>query len=344
MYIKNPNKKESYSFRINPELLQKIKDYAKATDQTVPEILNDMIEDKVKDLNLTNDYLENKLNFNGVISLPPLTEIYDNGNYKEFNLFTERSNKVLYEIQRVPNNLDIWTDNEGYKSDKRGVNHEGLSFVLAPELINNPEYLQTPELLFCCLIPIYFRVNINQIRKSTVYVTNISFDKAFKMINHTKNLELLDEFTRFTNMVKELILAYTNRLKNATENPDGTFYCNGYTYSDKNQLLLDLYSKLVIELSEYSINVNVNVLSHYDSTIKRHLGTDTDNDNILVSDNPYLLLEELKEKDRTIEELKRELDEVKQNQIELIKDIDKKIEERIKNYSENNTDYEELFK
>lgn len=344
MYIKNPNKKESYSFRINPELLQKIKDYAKATDQTVPEILNDMIEDKVKDLHLTNDYLENKLSFNGVISLPPLNEIYDNGNYKEFNLFAERSNKVLYEIQRVPNNLDIWTDNEGYKSDKRGVNHEGLSFVLAPELINNPDYLQTPELLFCCLIPIYFRVNINQIRKSTVYVTNISFDKAFKMINHTKNLELLDDFTRFTNMVKELILAYTNRLKNATENPDGTFYCNGYTYSDKNQLLLDLYSKLVIELSEYSINVNVNVLSHYDSTIKRHLGTDTDNDNILVSDNPYLLLEELKEKDRTIEELKKELDEVKQNQIELINDIDKRIEERIKNYSENNTDYEELFK
>jgi len=325
MYIKNPNKKESYSFRINPELLQKIKDYAKATDQTVPEILNDMIEDKVKDLHLTNDYLENKLSFNGVISLPPLNEIYDNGNYKEFNLFTERSNKVLYEIQRVPNNLDIWTDNEGYKSDKRGVNHEGLSFVLAPELINNPEYLQTPELLFCCLIPIYFKVNINQIRKSTISVTNVSFDKAFKMINHTKNLELLDDFTRFTNMVKDLIVNYSNRFKNAKENPDGTFYCKGYTYSDKHQLLLDLYSKLVIELSEYSINVNVNVLSHYDGTIKR-LGTDKDNDNILVSDNPYLLLEELKEKDETIKGLREELDEVKQNQ--------KELKEMIKEYLE----------
>lgn len=325
MYIKNPNKKESYSFRINPELLQKIKDYAKATDQTVPEILNDMIEDKVKDLHLTNDYLENKLSFNGVISLPPLNEIYDNGNYKEFNLFTERSNKVLYEIQRVPNNLDIWTDNEGYKSDKRGVNHEGLSFVLAPELINNPEYLQTPELLFCCLIPIYFKVNINQIRKSTISVTNISFDKAFKMINHTKNFELLDDFTRFTNMVKDLIVNYSNRFKNAKENPDGTFYCNGYTYSDKHQLLLDLYSKLVIELNEYSINVNVNVLSHYDGTIKR-LGTDKDNDNILVSDNPYLLLEELKEKDETIKGLREELDEVKQNQ--------KELKEMIKEYLE----------
>lgn len=325
MYIKNPNKKESYSFRINPELLQKIKDYAKATDQTVPEILNDMIEDKVKDLHLTNDYLENKLSFNGVISLPPLNEIYDNGNYKEFNLFTERNNKVLYEIQRVPNNLDIWTDNEGYKSDKRGVNHEGLSFVLAPELINNPEYLQTPELLFCCLIPIYFKVNINQIRKSTISVTNVSFDKAFKMINHTKNLELLDDYTRFTNMVKDLIVTYSNRFKNAKENPDGTFYCNGYTYSDKHQLLLDLYSKLVIELSEYSINVNVNVLSHYDGTIKR-LGTDKDNDNILVSDNPYLLLEELKEKDETIKGLREELDEVKQNQ--------KELKEMIKEYLE----------
>lgn len=219
MFIENPNKKESYSFRVKPELLEKIKQYAKATNQTVPEILNDMIEDKVDGLHLTNDYLENKLSFNGVIGLPPLTEIYDNGNYKEFNLFGEKGNRVLYEIQQVPNNLDIWTDKDGFKSNKRGTDHEGLSFILAPELITKPEYLETPDLLLCCLIPVYFTVSINQIRKSTVLVQNISFDKALSKINQAPNIELLDDFTRFTNMVKDLILSYHNKFKNAIENP-----------------------------------------------------------------------------------------------------------------------------
>lgn len=322
MFIENPNKKESYSFRVKPDLLENIKNYAKATNQTVPEILNDMIEEKTKDLHLTNDYLKDTLSFNGVIGLPPLTKIYDNGKYKEFNLFSNENNKVLYEIQRVPNNLDIWTDKEGYKSDKRGVNHEGISFILAPELITQPEYLENPELLFCCFIPIYFKVSYNSIRQSTIAVTNISFDNAFKKINKAPNIELLDEFTRFTNMVRDIILAYSNRFKNAIENPDGTFSTEYYTYSDKNQLLNDLFTKLKIELSEYSINVNVNVLNHFDGAIKRE-GNEKDT-NTLVSDNPYLLLDEidklkveLEKSNKENEELKETINKIEENQKKL---------------------------
>lgn len=210
MFIENPNKKETYSFRVKPELLKNIKDYAKATDQTVPEILNNMIEEITKDLHLTNDYLENKLNFIGIIGLPSLTEIYNDGNYKEFSLFSNTENRVLYEMQRVPNNLDIWTDKEGYKSNKRGVDHEGMSFILAPELITQPEYLETPELLFCCLIPIYFKISF---KKSTVSVTNISFYNAYNKISKTSNIELLDDFTRFTNSVMDLIQKYSKTYK-----------------------------------------------------------------------------------------------------------------------------------
>ena len=316
MFIENPNTKVTYSFRIKPELLENIKNYAKATDQTVPEILNDMIENKVKDLHLTNDYLENKLSFNGVIGLPSLLEIYNNGDYKEFNLFSNSEKRVLYEIQRVPNNLDIWTDNEGYKSDKRGVDHEGITFVLAPQLITKPKYLETPELLFCCLVPLYFKVNINSIRKSTISVTNISWDNAFKKINHAPNIELLDEFTRVTNMVKNLILSYTDRFKNATENSDGTYYVNGFTYSDKNQLLIDLHSKLIIELSEYSINVNTNVLNHIDGAIERE--SNEKDTNTLVSDNPYLLLSEIDKLKAELEKSNKENEELKEtiNKIE----------------------------
>lgn len=304
MFIENPHKKETYSFRVKPELLENIKNYAKATDQTVPEILNDMIEEKTKDLYLTNDYLEDKLSFNGVIGLPPLTEMYDNGNYTSFQLVHNTENRDLYEIQRVPNNLDIWDDKEGYKSNKRGVNHEGISFILAPDLITKPEYLENPELLFCCFVPIYFEVKYNSIRNSTISVTNISFDNALKKINQAPNIELLDEFTKFTTTIREVILDYSNRFKTASKRPDGTYYVGGFIYSDKHQLLLDLYSKLVTELNEYSIEVNTNFLNHYDGAIERQ--TQKLENNILPSDtNPYVIKNLLNDE---IDYLKTELD------------------------------------
>lgn len=111
MFIENPNKKETYSFRVKLDLLKNIKLYAKATNQTVPEILNELIEETVDGLHLTNDYLENDIATNSIIGLPPLEDIYDNGRYKEFGLFFETENRVFYEIQKVPNNLDIWKRN-----------------------------------------------------------------------------------------------------------------------------------------------------------------------------------------------------------------------------------------
>ena len=317
MFIENPNKKESYSFRVKPELLENIKNYAKATQQTVPELLNDMIEEKTKGLHLTNDYLENPLSFNGVIGLPPLIEIYNNGYYKEFNLFTIENNRALYEIQRVPNNLDIWTDKEGYKSDKRGITHEGISFILAPELLTNPEYLENPELLFCCFIPIYFKTNIKSINKSTIAVNNISFDNAFKKINKAPNIELLDKFTRITNTLRDIIIAYSNRFKNAIQNPDGTYSTEHFTYSDKNQLLNDLFNQLKTELSEYSNKVNVDFLNHNDGVIERD---STIKNNILMSDNKFLLAEidklkaELNKSNKENEELKETINNIEETQ------------------------------
>lgn len=317
MFIENPNKKESYSFRVKPELLENIKNYAKATQQTVPELLNDMIEEKTKGLHLTNDYLENPLSFNGVIGLPPLIEIYNNGYYKEFNLFTIENNRALYEIQRVPNNLDIWTDKEGYKSDKRGITHEGISFILAPELLTNPEYLENLELLFCCFIPIYFKTNIKSINKSTIAVNNISFDNAFKKINKAPNIELLDKFTRITNTLRDIIIAYSNRFKNAIQNPDGTYSTEHFTYSDKNQLLNDLFNQLKTELSEYSNKVNVDFLNHNDGVIERD---STIKNNILMSDNKFLLAEidklkaELNKSNKENEELKETINNIEETQ------------------------------
>ena len=144
MFMKNPHKKETYSFRIKPDLLENIKNYAKATHQTVPELLNNMIEDKIEGLHLTNDYLKEKIDTVSIIGLPPLVDIYNNGNYREFGLFFDNENRVLYEIQRIPNNLDIWDNNTINRwnscnkcmQEMAGVsfitNKKALSFYLEP--------------------------------------------------------------------------------------------------------------------------------------------------------------------------------------------------------------------
>lgn len=251
MFIKNPNKKESYSFRVKPELLENIKNYAKATNQTVPEILNEMIEEKTKGLYLTNDYIDDTMATTNVIGLPPLEDIYNNGNYREFGLYFENNNRVLYEVKRIPNNLDIWTDNEGYTSDKRGVDHEGISFVLAPELITKTEYLKTPELLFCCLIPVYFRVSI---KKKTIQAKNISFTDALAKIRDSPNMELLDEFTKCTNEVKEILNTYSSIANQGFTTPE---------HENKT------YIRLMNDLQALTESINTNIVSHYNEAIER---------------------------------------------------------------------------
>lgn len=317
MFIENPNKKESYSFRVKPDLLEKIKNYAKATNQTVPEILNDMIEEKVEGLYLTNDYLRNyNIATTNIIGLPPLESIYNNGNYREFGLFFENENRVFYEIQQIPNNLDIWTDKEGYTSSKRGVDHEGLSLVLAPELIRKPEYLETPEVLLCCLVPIYFRISF---KKQSIQAKNINFNKALEYIRNSPNIELLDEFTTSTRLVKDIINGYHNKFINARENPDGTYYAGGFTYSDKTQLLLDLFNKLVIELNEASIKVNTNVISYYDKAKERATAPEEEVKNIDVGQyNQFDTITLL----GRVEDLKKENDELKTENKEIKSNLD----------------------
>lgn len=302
MFIKNPNKKETYSFRVKPKLLENIKNYAKATDQTVPEILNNMMEEITKDLHLTNDYLENKLGFNGIIGLPSLTEIYNNGDYKKFDLFSNTENRVLYELQRIPNNLDIWTDKEGYTSNKRGINHEGISFILAPELITEPKYLETPELLYCCLIPIYFEISI---KKSTISVTNISLYNAYNKINKTSNIELLDDFCKFTDNVSGLIEKYSKAY-------------NRIPKTDS-KLLHDLFINLRMELSEYSNNVNIDFLSHDNAFNKRQ--SQKPENNILTSDNPYLLNAEIVKLKNELEKTTKENEDLKEDIKNLMEDM-----------------------
>lgn len=327
MYIKNPNKKTSYSFRIKPELLENIKQYARATNQTVPEILNDLIEETVDGLHLTNDYLKSTMNSTNIIGLPPLEDIYNNGNYKEFNLFFDNNNRVLYEFKQLPNNLDIWTDKEGYTSSNRGVDHEGISFVLAPELITEPRYLRTPELLFCCFVPIYFKISI---RKKSVQVKNLSFNNALEKITLSPNMELLDKFTQYTKEVKDIIYKYYDIfIKKPVTTPD-------YEH--------DIYMRLINDLKILSEEINTNVVNHLDGAIERQ--TKKAKNNILSTDNPYILWDEidkLREENKLLRNENEEITE-KINMVQKSLDDFKSIWNDINNNEKRSKTWEELTK
>lgn len=319
MFIKNPNKKESYSFRVKPELLENIKNYAKATNQTVPEILNDLIEEKTKGLHLTNDYLPKEYNENIIISIPPLEELRN----ENLDLLNNNNSSNILEVKQISNNLDIWTDTEGYKSSNRDLKHEGIEFVLLPDLILQAGYhiVGVDGLLPYCLIPIYFRVT----KSNKLIISNVHINTALNMIKKSQNLELLDIAKAYEYLVNDTIRKYTNLLKNASFNEsEGTYYAGGFTYINYEELLKDLWSKLLVELDDIKPDINTTVVTHLDGVIERTTTREELLSTSLVSDNPYLLwneIDELKDELKTSikenEDLKKENESINQQLTEL---------------------------
>ena len=325
MFIKNPNKKESYSFRVKPELLENIKNYAKATNQTVPEILNDLIEEKTKGLHLTNDYLPKGYNENIFISIPPLEELRN----ENLDLLNNNNSsnipeiKHILEVKQISNNLDIWTDTEGYKSSNDNLKHEGIEFVLLPDLILQAGYhiVGVDGLLPYCLIPIYFRVTNN----NKLIISNIHINTAMNMIKKSQNLELLDIAKGYEYLVNGILRKYTNLLKKASFNEsEGTYYTGGFTYINYEELLKDLWSKLLVDLDDIKLDINTTVVTHLDGAIERTTTREELLSTTLVSDNPYLLwneIDELKDELKTSikenEDLKKENKSINQQLTEL---------------------------
>ena len=243
MYIKNPNKKVSYSFRIKPETLEDLKLYATATNKTVPEIINQLITDKLDGVTLTNDYLNHYKE--QLITIPDIQRIYDNTNTVETLETMDLQNPFLkgtvFKVKRVPNNLDIWdtTDNllnqHGYTSyDYPNTVHEGIEFVLAPELLKvshlKGDKVETQLLLEnTILLPIWFKVNHN----NTLTIELITFREAIEKVKRANNFTLMDRLSHFKVLTDQTI----NEVLANTPEPQ-------------------LYNKLLQELSKITRVVN----------------------------------------------------------------------------------------
>jgi hypothetical protein len=294
MYIKNPNKKVSYSFRINPETLEDLKLYAKATNSTVPEVINQLITDKLDGVTLTNDYLSYYKD--QLITVPDLQTIYDNTDtvkmLEELDLLSPFLKGTVYRVQKVPNNLDVWdtTDNllnqHGYTSYNYPYTvHEGIEFVLAPELLKvkhlEGNKVDTQILLSnTVLLPIWFKVNGN----NTLDIQLITFREAIEKVKQSNNFTLMDKLSHFKVLTDDVI-------KNVVyETPED-----------------ELYTELLKELSKIKNVINTgNIIINFtpEGTPQKHKYDYTNKDPVTE------LIEENKELKERVIILENGLDEI----------------------------------
>lgn len=242
MFIKNPNKKVSYSFRIKEELLENLKGYAKATNQSLPETLNNLLEESIDGVNTTNTFISE---LDGIIINIPLMyhtngtkqvgdtveeiTIFEKGTYNYLDYETEG---LTYEVKQIPNNCDIWiktkpvktigdsiqpsTQHSGkgfYSRDYPTILHEGVSFVIVPELLLNPQLYITEQAITNCLKFIYFTVNLN----GEITATNISYKDCFRRLKEAGNEEVLYKFRGIDSTIYKFSLALVSDIENDPE-------------------------------------------------------------------------------------------------------------------------------
>lgn len=178
-------KKVTYSFRVEENNLNKLKRISELNNIKLPQIMSKIINDYLLDKVVYNNYLED---IEGMfIDLPDITQGMGYDELKGEDYFFSDL-KFEYEIQSIPNNLDVWdSDLETYKSKSIHYSHEGLEFLIVPEICKyeGREYTDLTKYLYC----IYFTVPKDS---STVDIEYISFIYAINRLKQIENYPLLN--------------------------------------------------------------------------------------------------------------------------------------------------------
>ena len=178
-------KKVTYSFRVEEEYLEKLRQISELNDIKLPKLMSQLIEEYLRGKVVYNNYLED---FEGMfINLPDITQgkSYDEfqgGEYYHSNLSFE------YEVKNIPNNLDKWDPIfSTYKSPSQHYSHEGIEFLIVPEICeyDRRQYTNLTKFLYC----IYFTVPNNS---HDVEIHYISFIEAIDKLKKSKNYLLLN--------------------------------------------------------------------------------------------------------------------------------------------------------
>lgn len=128
-------KKVPYNIRLPQRLIDKYNAYAELTGNTTTNIINTVLNDFISDKIVLNDYLENiggttiKIPYN----LNQKKHLIKKGLYLE-QLRDSISNHKLFaetfEIQRIPNNLDVYVDDSYKTINTSGVIHSGIELFI----------------------------------------------------------------------------------------------------------------------------------------------------------------------------------------------------------------------
>ena len=305
-FLDDPFKKVSYSFRIEENLLNKVKLYAKATERKLPETFNYLIRESLKGCNLDNTYLNDyEGTLINITYISPATSefgdileyAYSRGNINYLNLDNEG---FLYEVKKIPNNCDVWHNQGGYYSDSENLVHEGLSVVIVPDIVYTDSFRFIPPYLNDCLKYIYFSINTF----GELEIKNISYKEAFRRLKEVGNNEVLYKFKNIYQVISDF-------------NSDFVLEFEKDTSPDTEKYKELLYSHFVEFANTYN-DVNINSLDNMKPVLKV---TDVKTDTKYISQERDLI--------KIIDDLKKELedkDTIISVQDGLIKEYEQKLE------------------
>lgn len=315
MYIKNPNQKVSYSFRIDEDLLDDLKAYAHATNRKLPETLNVLLKKQLEGITVSDTYLKNE---KGTIITVPF-------NLLEINKSVINLQKVKngwnYQIKQIPNNLDIWTIDKGFVSPDKDYLHQGIELVLIPDLFSKEVFINIRDLevhslgsyerskLNKILVPILFSMK----KDKTIDINIISINKALVLARNSKKVELVQLIETNFNKIYKLMQNLSFNIQTS----------RGYER---------YYREVVSELELLSREINTENIVKLDEVIKFDNivfdfddSTDVSNENVIKELQSELndVKKDLKRKEQIIDEYEDKFKRIDS----LLKDYDDRFEQ-----------------
>lgn len=251
MYLKDPIKRVQYTFRIKEDLMEDLKVYAKAKDMKLPRLLNDIIEEYLDGMNMSNTWSDEPLG--AIITIPNEMPIKEHA-----NVLIPRIDGLQYEVKAMPYNLDTWNDKYGFIANTKGMKHKGVEPLLIPGLIKDMELKKdkaTAQTIAKCLFGLYFALHDND----QLHVEIISHNNATGQLQFV-NPELAKVYAQYRKMLYDIINDHLARLNDVNHDR--------------------IKEQLLEQLEELATGINTgNVVP---------IIAPPGSDNTLQSDNPYL--------------------------------------------------------
>lgn len=290
-------KKVTYSFRIEEDRLEKVKQISNLNDIKLPQLMSNIIGDYLTNKTVYNNYLED---IEGMfIDLPDITQgrSYDEfmgGDYFVSNITLE------YEVKKIPNNLDVWDSNlKTYKASSKKYLHEGVEFLIVPELCEFKDrcFTDLTQYLYC----VYFTVKDN----NEVDIDYISFIDAVNKLNKCENFSLLNHALKIKETLEERSETINGQIFMMTQNGN-EFSEFEYVWGELKYLSKTFNSGNIIPMNESREDIE------YKAKVKQMSPPDVEN---ILKENEKMKkeLKSIQTKLKSFDSVLERLDELEKN-------------------------------